>query len=141
MKKRVLCVVAIVLVACIAAGFTACSSGSGFWKLSNIDTDGVAKIEIINSGGTIKTLEGERLISFMDELGKLPVTKDDNGYPDKSYDYRLRIYLDFKEGYINYYLGQELTVVGMKSGAKQSFYYFDDYDAARNLVARYFYEE
>lgn len=141
MKKTILLVIAIALISCAAAGLVACSSGSGFWKLSNIDTDGVAKIEIVNSGGTIKTLEGERLQTFMDELGKLPVVKDDNGYPDKNFDYRLRIYLDYKEGYVNYYLGQELTVVNMKSGAKESFYYFEDYDAARNLVASYFYAE
>lgn len=141
MKKTISVVIAIALIACAAAGLVACSSGSGFWKLSNIDTDGVAKIEIVNSGGTIKTLEGERLQKFMDELGKLSVVKDDNGYPDKNFDYRLRIYLDYKEGYVNYYLGQELTVVNMKSGAKESFYYFEDYDAARNLVASYFYAE
>ena len=76
----------------------------------------------------------------MDELGKLSVKKDDEGYPDASYDYCLRIYIEGKDGYLRYYLGQELTKVNIKSGAKESFYYSNDYDAARDLVAEYFYE-
>lgn len=140
MKKTILIITVIALSLTVAVGFAACSSGSGFFKESNIDTDVVSKIEIINVGGTIKTLEGERLSTFMDELGKLSVRKDDNGYPDASYDYCLRIYIEGKDGYLRYYLGQELTKVGIKSGAKESFYYFNDYDAARDLVAKYFYE-
>ena len=104
-------------------------------KMSPSDFSG-----ILNVGGTIKTLEGERLDKFMDELGKLSVKKDDDGYPDASYDYCLRIYIEGKDGYLRYYLGQELTKVNIKSGAKESFYYFNDYDAARDLVAKYFYE-
>ena len=140
MKKAILIITVIALSLTVAVGFAACSSGSGFWKASNIDTDVVSKIEIVNVGGTIKTLEGERLDKFMDELGKLSVKKDDDGYPDASYDYCLRIYIEGKDGYLRYYLGQELTKVNIKSGAKESFYYFNDYDAARDLVAKYFYE-
>lgn len=140
MKKAILIITVIVLSLTVAVGFAACSSGSGFWKASNIDIDVVSKIEIVNVGGTIKTLEGERLDKFMDELGKLSVKKDDEGYPDASYDYCLRIYIEGKDGYLRYYLGQELTKVNIKSGAKESFYYFNDYDAARDLVAKYFYE-
>lgn len=140
MKKAILIVTVIALSLTVAVGFAACSSGSGFWKASNIDIDVVSKIEIVNVGGTIKTLEGERLDKFMDELGKLSVKKDDEGYPDASYDYCLRIYIEGKDGYLRYYLGQELTKVNIKSGAKESFYYFNDYDAARDLVAKYFYE-
>lgn len=140
MKKFILTVTALALLVILAAGFIACSSGSGFFKASNIDIDVVSKIEIINAGGTIKTLEGERLEKFMDELGGLSVKKDDDGYPDNSYDYCLRIYIDGKDGYLRYYLGQELVKVNIKSGAKESFYYFDDYDAARDVVAKYFYE-
>ncbi len=140
MKKAILIITVIALSLTVAVGFTACSSGSGFWKASNIDIDVVSKIEIVNVGGTIKTLEGERLDKFMDELGKLSVKKDDEGYPDASYDYCLRIYIEGKDGYLRYYLGQELTKVNIKSGAKESFYYFNDYDAARDLVAKYFYE-
>lgn len=140
MKKAILIITVIALSLTVAVGFAACSSGSGFWKASNIDTDVVSKIEIVNVGGTIKTLEGERLDKFMDELGKLSVKKDDEGYPDASYDYCLRIYIEGKDGYLRYYLGQELTKVNIKSGAKESFYYFNDYDAARDLVAKYFYE-
>lgn len=140
MKKAILIITVIAISLTVAIGFAACSSGSGFWKASNIDTDVVSKIEIVNVGGTIKTLEGERLDKFMDELGKLSVKKDDEGYPDASYDYCLRIYIEGKDGYLRYYLGQELTKVNIKSGAKESFYYFNDYDAARDLVAKYFYE-
>ena len=140
MKKAILIIMVIALSLTVAIGFAACSSGSGFWKASNIDIDVVSKIEIVNVGGTIKTLEGERLDKFMDELGKLSVKKDDEGYPDASYDYCLRIYIEGKDGYLRYYLGQELTKVNIKSGAKESFYYFNDYDAARDLVAKYFYE-
>lgn len=140
MKKTILIITVIALSLTVAVGFAACSSGSGFWKASNIDIDVVSKIEIVNVGGTIKTLEGERLDKFMDELGKLSVKKDDEGYPDASYDYCLRIYIEGKDGYLRYYLGQELTKVNIKSGAKESFYYFNDYDAARDLVAKYFYE-
>ncbi|HIU82167.1 MAG TPA: hypothetical protein IAB11_06720 [Candidatus Ornithoclostridium faecavium] len=140
MKKAILIITVIALSLTVAVGFAACSSGSGFWKASNIDIDVVSKIEIVNVGGTIKTLEGERLDKFMDELGKLSVKKDDDGYPDASYDYCLRIYIEGKDGYLRYYLGQELTKVNIKSGAKESFYYFNDYDAARDLVAKYFYE-
>lgn len=140
MKKAILIITVIALSLTVAVGFAACSSGSGFWKASNIDIDVVSKIEIVNVGGTIKTLEGERLDKFMDELGKLSVKKDDEGYPDASYDYCLRIYIEGKDGYLRYYLGQELTKVNIKSGAKESFYYFNDYDAARDLVAKYFYE-
>lgn len=140
MKKTILIITVIAISLTVAVGFAACSSGSGFWKASNIDTDVVSKIEIVNVGGTIKTLEGERLDKFMDELGKLSVKKDDEGYPDASYDYCLRIYIEGKDGYLRYYLGQELTKVNIKSGAKESFYYFNDYDAARDLVAKYFYE-
>lgn len=140
MKKAILVITVIALSLTVAVGFAACSSGSGFWKASNIDIDVVSKIEIVNVGGTIKTLEGERLDKFMDELGKLSVKKDDEGYPDASYDYCLRIYIEGKDGYLRYYLGQELTKVNIKSGAKESFYYFNDYDAARDLVAKYFYE-
>lgn len=140
MKKTILIITVIALSLTVAVGFAACSSGSGFWKASNIDTDVVSKIEIVNVGGTIKTLEGERLDKFMDELGKLSVKKDDDGYPDATYDYCLRIYIEGKDGYLRYYLGQELTKVNIKSGAKESFYYFNDYDAARDLVAKYFYE-
>lgn len=140
MKKTILIITVIALSLTVAVGFAACSSGSGFWKASNIDIDVVSKIEIVNVGGTIKTLEGERLDKFMDELGKLSVKKDDDGYPDASYDYCLRIYIEGKDGYLRYYLGQELTKVNIKSGAKESFYYFNDYDAARDLVAKYFYE-
>ena len=140
MKKTILIITVIALSLTVAVGFAACSSGSGFWKASNIDIDVVSKIEIVNVGGTIKTLEGERLDKFMDELGKLAVKKDDEGYPDASYDYCLRIYIEGKDGYLRYYLGQELTKVNIKSGAKESFYYFNDYDAARDLVAKYFYE-
>ena len=140
MKKAVFTIAAAALLIIFAAGIAACSSGSGFFKASNIDTDVVSKIEIINVGGTIKTLEGERLEKFMDELGGLSVKKDDDGYPDNSYDYCLRIYIDGKDGYLRYYLGQELVKVDIKSGAKESFYYFDDYDAARDVVAKYFYE-
>lgn len=140
MKKAILIITVIALSLTVAVGFAACSSGSGFWKASNIDIDVVSKIEIVNVGGTIKTLEGERLDKFMDELGKLSVKKDDEGYPDASYDYCLRIYIEGKDGYLRYYLGQELTKVNIKSGAKDSFYYFNDYDAARDLVAKYFYE-
>ena len=140
MKKTILIITVIAISLTVAVGFAACSSGSGFWKASNIDIDVVSKIEIVNVGGTIKTLEGERLDKFMDELGKLSVKKDDEGYPDASYDYCLRIYIEGKDGYLRYYLGQELTKVNIKSGAKESFYYFNDYDAARDLVAKYFYE-
>ncbi len=140
MKKAILIITVIALSLTVAVGFAACSSGSGFWKASNIDIDVVSKIEIVNVGGTIKTLEGERLDKFMDELGKLSVKKDDEGYPDASYDYCLRIYIEGKDGYLRYYLGQELAKVNIKSGAKESFYYFNDYDAARDLVAKYFYE-
>lgn len=140
MKKAILIITVIALSLTVAVGFAACSSGSGFWKASNIDIDVVSKIEIVNVGGTIKNLEGERLDKFMDELGKLSVKKDDEGYPDASYDYCLRIYIEGKDGYLRYYLGQELTKVNIKSGAKESFYYFNDYDAARDLVAKYFYE-
>lgn len=140
MKKAILIITVIALSLTVAVGFAACSSGSGFWKASNIDIDVVSKIEIVNVGGTIKTLEGERLDKFMDELGKLSVKKDDEGYPDASYDYCLRIYIEGKDGYLRYYLGQELTKVNIKSGAKESFYYFNDYDAARDMVAKYFYE-
>lgn len=140
MKKAILIITVIALSLTVAVGFAACSSGSGFWKASNIDIDVVSKIEIVNVGGTIKTLEGERLDKFMDELGKLSVKKDDEGYPDASYDYCLRIYIEGKDGYLRYYLGQELTKVNIKSGAKESFYYFNDYDAARDLVAECFYE-
>lgn len=140
MKKAILIITVIAISLTVAIGFAACSSGSGFWKASNIDIDVVSKIEIVNVGGTIKTLEGERLDKFMDELGKLSVKKDDDGYPDASYDYCLRIYIEGKDGYLRYYLGQELTKVNIKSGAKESFYYFNDYDAARDLVAKYFYE-
>lgn len=140
MKKAILIITVIALSLTVAVGFAACSSGSGFWKASNIDIEVVSKIEIVNVGGTIKTLEGERLDKFMDELGKLSVKKDDEGYPDASYDYCLRIYIEGKDGYLRYYLGQELTKVNIKSGAKESFYYFNDYDAARDLVAKYFYE-
>lgn len=140
MKKAILIITVIALSLTVAVGFAACSSGSGFWKASNIDIDVVSKIEIVNVGGTIKTLEDERLDKFMDELGKLSVKKDDEGYPDASYDYCLRIYIEGKDGYLRYYLGQELTKVNIKSGAKESFYYFNDYDAARDLVAEYFYE-
>ena len=140
MKKTILIITVIALSLTVAVGFAACSSGSGFWKASNIDIDVVSKIEIVNVGGTIKTLDGERLDKFMDELGKLSVKKDDDGYPDASYDYCLRIYIEGKDGYLRYYLGQELTKVNIKSGAKESFYYFNDYDAARDLVAKYFYE-
>lgn len=140
MKKAILIIMVIALSLTVAVGFAACSSGSGFWKASNIDIDVVSKIEIVNVGGTIKTLDGERLDKFMDELGKLSVKKDDDGYPDASYDYCLRIYIEGKDGYLRYYLGQELTKVNIKSGAKESFYYFNDYDAARDLVAKYFYE-
>ena len=140
MKKAILIIMVTALSLTVAVGFAACSSGSGFWKASNIDIDVVSKIEIVNVGGTIKTLEGERLDKFMDELGKLSVKKDDEGYPDASYDYCLRIYIEGKDGYLRYYLGQELTKVNIKSGAKESFYYFNDYDAARDLVAKYFYE-
>ena len=140
MKKAILIITVIALSLTVAIGFAACSSGSGFWKASNIDIDVVSKIEIVNVGGTIKTLEGERLDKFMDELGKFSVKKDDEGYPDASYDYCLRIYIEGKDGYLRYYLGQELTKVNIKSGAKESFYYFNDYDAARDLVAKYFYE-
>ena len=140
MKKAILIITVIALSLTVAVGFAACSSGSGFWKASNIDIDVVSKIEIVNVGGTIKTLEGERLDKFMDELGKLSVKKDDEGYPDASYDYCLRIYIEGKDGYLRYYLGQELTKVNIKSGAKESFYYFNDYDVARDLVAEYFYE-
>lgn len=140
MKKAILIITVIALSLTVAVGFAACSSGSGFWKASNIDIDVVSKIEIVNVGGTIKTLEGERLDKFMDELGKLSVKKDDEGYPDASYDYCLRVYIEGKDGYLRYYLGQELTKVNIKSGAKESFYYFNDYDAARDLVAKYFYE-
>lgn len=140
MKKTILIITVIAISLTVAIGFAACSSGSGFWKASNIDIDVVSKIEIVNVGGTIKTLEGERLDKFMDELGKLSVKKDDEGYPDASYDYCLRIYIEGKDGYLRYYLGQELTKVNIKSGAKESFYYFNDYDAARDLVAKYFYE-
>lgn len=140
MKKAILIIMVIALSLTVAVGFAACSSGSGFWKASNIDIDVVSKIEIVNVGGTIKTLDGERLDKFMDELGKLSVKKDDEGYPDASYDYCLRIYIEGKDGYLRYYLGQELTKVNIKSGAKESFYYFNDYDAARDLVAKYFYE-
>lgn len=140
MKKAILIIMVTALSLTVAVGFAACSSGSGFWKASNIDIDVVSKIEIVNVGGTIKTLDGERLDKFMDELGKLSVKKDDEGYPDASYDYCLRIYIEGKDGYLRYYLGQELTKVNIKSGAKESFYYFNDYDAARDLVAKYFYE-
>ena len=77
MKKAILIITVIALSLTVAVGFAACSSGSGFWKASNIDIDVVSKIEIVNVGGTIKTLEGERLDKFMDELGKLSVKKDD----------------------------------------------------------------
>lgn len=141
MKKRILILVAAICIISVALCATACSSGSGFWKISNIDPETVEKIELVNSGGTIKTLEGETLASFMDELGQLSVTKDDNAYPDDSYDYRLRIYIEYKDGYLSYDLGKELKKVNIKSGAKESFYIFSDYDAARDLVAKYFYAQ
>lgn len=141
MKKKILSFVAIIAIVIAALSLTACSSGSGFWKLSNIDPENVSKIEIVNSGGTIKVLEGEKLANFMDELGQLPVSKNDNGYPSNSYDYCLRIYLEYYDGYARYYLGQELRRVDIKAGIKESFYEFSDYEAARALVARYFYSE
>lgn len=141
MKKVILIITAIALIVTSALCMTACSSSGGLWKASNIDTDSVSKIELVNAAGTIKVLEGDTLAKFMDELGKLPVEKNDDGYPDASYDYCLRIYLSGKEGYIRYYLGQELAKVDIKSGAKESFYVFNDYDAARDLVAKYFYAQ
>ena len=141
MKKKIFVITAAVLAACILFGFAACSSGSGFWKASGIDTDLVEKVEIVNRGGAIKVVEGERLDSFMDELGKLSVSKDKNAYPDNDYDYYLKIYIKYVDGYVRYYLGQELTKVNMKSGIKEGFYIFADYDAAMQLVADYFYAE
>ena len=85
--------------------------------------------------------EGERLTSFMDEMGKLSVYKDDGASPDNSYDYCLRIYLKGSDGYISYNLGKEMVNVDMKSGAKEGFYAFKNYDEARDLVAKYFYAQ
>lgn len=141
MKKRILIFVTVMVILTAALSFTACSSSGGFWKLSKIDTGDITRIELMNSGGTIKVLEGERLTGFMDELGQLPVTKDDNAYPDDSYDYCLRIYLSGSDGYLRYNLGQELSKVDVKSGAKEGFYIFEDYEKARDLVAKYFYEK
>lgn len=141
MKKTVFIITAVVLATALLLGATACSSGSGFWKLSNVSVDNVEKIELVNSGGTIKVLEGERLATFMDDFGQLAVSRNKDGYPDNSYDYCIRIYLQYKEGYVRYYLGQELTVIDMKSGAKEGFYEFEDYDAALKLVADYFYAQ
>lgn len=141
MKKRILIIITVAVILVAALSLTACSSGGGLWKLSNIDTSDVTRIELMNSGGTIKVLEGERLTKFMDELGQLPATKNDDAYPEDSYDYRLRIYISGSEGYLEYELGQELTKVNIKSGAKESFYIFDDYEKARELVAKYFYEK
>lgn len=141
MKKKILVFVAAICLATLLVGATACSSGSGFWKISNIGPDVVEKIEIVNSGGTVKTLQGETLQNFMDELGQLAVHKDDGAYPDATYDYRLRIYIMYKDGYLSYDLGKELRKVDIKSGAKEGFYVFDDYDAARDLVAKYFYAQ
>lgn len=137
-KKTLISAVAVCLVALLVS-VTACSSGTGFWKVSNIGPDVVEKIELVNVGGTIKTLEGETLQNFMDELGQLAVHKDDSAYPDNSYDYKLRIYISYKDGYISYDLGKELKKVDIKSGAKEGFYVFENYDAARDLVAKYFY--
>ena len=138
MKKKILIFFVAICSVLLLVGATACSSGSGFWKISNIGPDVVEKIELVNSGGTIKTLEGDTLRNFMDELGQLAVYKDDGAYPDDTYDYRLRIYISYKDGYISYDLGKELRKVDIKSGAKEGFYVFEDYDAARDLVAKYF---
>ena len=139
MKKKVLISAVAVCLVALLVSVTACSSGTGFWKVSNIGPDVVEKIELVNVGGTIKTLEGETLQNFMDELGQLSVHKDDSAYPDNSYDYKLRIYISYKDGYISYDLGKELKKVDIKSGAKEGFYVFENYDAARDLVAKYFY--
>ena len=119
MKKVLLTVFVIMIAATIAVSAVACSSGTGIWKLCKIDSENISKIELVNSGGAIKVLEGERLTSFMDEMGKLSVYKDDGAYPDNSYDYCLRIYLKGSDGYIRYYLGKEMVNVDMKSGAKE----------------------
>ncbi len=141
MKKTTFIIIAAMLTIVIALSATACSSSSGFWKLSKIDVDDVTRIELVNSGGAIKVLEGERMQNFMDDLGKLAVTRNDDEYPDDSYDYCVRIYLSGTDGYLRYYLGQELVKIDIKSGAKESFYIFDDYDKARDLVSAYFYAE
>lgn len=141
MKKIFLTVTLTVVLLAAALCMTACSSGSGVWKLSNIDPENVSSIEIVNSSGTIKVLEGERLADFMDELGKLPVYKKDDSYPSNVYDYCLRIHIEYYDGYARYYLGQELTRVNIKAGIKDGFYVFEDYEQARSLVAKYFYAQ
>lgn len=141
MKKVLLTVFVIMIAATIAVSAVACSSGTGIWKLCKVDSENISKIELVNSGGAIKVLEGERLTSFMDEMGKLSVYKDDGASPDNSYDYCLRIYLKGSDGYIIYNLGKEMVNVDMKSGAKEGFYAFKNYDEARDLVAKYFYAQ
>lgn len=141
MKKTTFAIVTALIIVALALSATACSSSGGFWKLSKIDVDDVTRIELVNSGGAIKVLEGEKLSRFMDDLGKLEVTRDDDAYPDDSYDYCVRIYLSGSDGYLRYYLGQELVKIDVKSGAKESFYVFSDYEKARDLVSAYFYAE
>lgn len=140
MKRTVLTAVAVVALICIAFSMVACSGEGDLWGISGIKTKDVVKIEIVNSGGAIKTLEGDRLTSFMNDIAALKARKDDNGYPDKNYDYKLRIYFEGKEGYAEYLFGQEMKKVNTKYGVKESFYYFEDYNAARDVVSKYFYQ-
>lgn len=139
MKRKRFIVVATIIVVCLATTLAACSSSDGLWKICGIDTADVEKIEIVNSGGAIKVLQGGLLAEFMDETAKLAVAKDDDAWPDNRYDYCLRIYLSGKSGYVRYYLGQEMVNEGIKGGAKEGFYVFADYEQARALTAKYFY--
>lgn len=139
MKRKLFILVAAIAVVFMTATLAACSSGGGLWKICGIDTADVEKIEIVNSGGAIKVLQGDKLAEFMDETAKLSVSKDGDAYPDNRYDYCLRIYLAGRSGYVRYYLGQEMVNEGMKGGAKEGFYVFADYEQARALTAKYFY--
>lgn len=141
MKKKliILCIVIITLTSIFA--MTGCASEGDFFGIAGIKTKDVSKIEIVNAGGTVKVIEGDVLNKFMADLSTFNAKKDDNGYPDNSYDYKLRIYLDGEDGYIQYLFGQELTKVNIKCSAKESFYYFDEYEKARDLVAQYFYAQ
>lgn len=139
MKRKFVIIAVALAIVCLTASLAACSSGGGLWKICGIDTADVEKIEIVNSGGAIKVLQGNKLAEFMDETAKIAVSKDSDAFPDNRYDYCLRIYLEGKSGYVRYYLGQEMVNEGIKGGAKEGFYVFADYEQARSLVAKYFY--